>query len=263
MTSIVTASPLGRGGHRVVFTGQTATKTVTGAWEPTFMAEHRDVFVPVLWRVESLGNGGLVEYAMPECLPAGWDDIQEALPKAAPLLQKLWATAAPLTNMHWASALFRHLRDVVAKEHLQLRDEDVRFLVHECQHHRVMYHRCIHGDATLANIVYDGSLTCRRWRWIDPLLRPYIPGDPLVDLGKMYQSCLGYERVLAGLNPDRDDALIESLAEQLDMCEYHGLVWCAVHLVRLIPYQHDHDKPIFAELLHDLLDELRAEHTDD
>jgi hypothetical protein len=251
----------GRSGSMVVLDGLTATKTVHGRWEPDYMTKFPDVFVHVISRCEN-GTDDVVQYSMVEGIPATHEERDDALPKAAALLPRLWQRAAPSANPDWPRALFDHLTAIVAAEQFQLRADDLRFLVRESNHHDPKMDRCIHGDPTLANIVYVNGAHSR-WRWIDPLMRPYIPGDPLVDLGKLYQSCLGYERVLAGLEPERDDALMECLAEQLGLCEYHGLVWTAIHLVRLIPYQHDADKPVFAEMLHTLLDELKLEHTTD
>lgn len=252
----------GRSGNTVILDGRTARKIVRGPWEPDYMKRYPNVFVRVIGTAYS-GTSDLVEYTMVEGTPATWEELQDALPKAAALLPQLWANPAPFSYPDWPRALFEHLSAIALKEQLQLRTEDIRFLVCESNHHQLQTDRCIHGDPTLANLVFDSRLPHTRWRWIDPLTRPYIPGDPLVDLGKLYQSCLGYERVLAGLEPERDDALIEGLAEQLGLCEYHGLVWCAIHLVRLIPYQAEHDKPVFAEMLHTLLDELKTEHTAD
>jgi hypothetical protein len=252
----------GRSGSTVVLDGLTATKTVRGPWEAEYMRRHPGVFVRVISTCTN-GADDTCQYSMVEGQPATWDELDDALPRAAALLPQLWTQPAPHGNPHWRPALFAHLTGIVQREGLQLTYDDIRFLVREADHHQLTVDRCIHGDPTLANLVYDDRLPFERWRWIDPLTRPYIPGDPLVDLGKLYQSCLGYEQVLAGREPERHDALMECLAQQLGLCEYHGLVWCAIHLVRLIPYQHDEDKSVFAEMLHTLLDELKEEHTDD
>lgn len=251
---------LGRGGNSVILDGLTARKKVVGTWEPEYMQRHRDVFVQVI-SVSEFGEGrcGPIEFSMVEGQGATHEDLRDALPKAASLLKQLWQYAWPEHNPDWKRALYDHLLEVTQRQDLQLTKLDLAWLVRQADHHQLKMGRCIHGDPTLANLVYDARLPHSRWRWIDPLTRPYIPGDPLVDLGKLYQSCLGYERVLAGLEPERDDALIESLAEQLGLCEYHGLVWTAIHLIRLIPYQREQDKPVFAHMLHDLLDELRNE----
>lgn len=249
----------GRSGNAVIVDGGSARKTVTGNWEPTFMWEHPDVFVQVIGVSEFQGPTGPVEYSMVECVPADHTEIRDALPKAASLLKRLWDQPWAAHNPRWQAPLAQRLKVICATEGVQLRDKDVDWLVREADHHQLHTGRLIHGDATLANLVYDGRLPFERWRWIDPLTRPFVPGDPLVDLGKMYQSCLGYERVLAGLEPERDDDLIEGLAHQTNLCEFHGLVWATVHIIRLIPYQHTKDKPIFAEMLHNLFEELRDE----
>jgi hypothetical protein len=251
----------GRSGSTVVLDGLIATKTVHGPWEAEYMRRFPDVFVRVT-SICSNGTDDLVSYSMVEGIPATWDELDVALPRAAERLSKLWEHAGR-TVPNWRPELFTHLVNICRAQELQLTQDQLRWLVREADHHGLKVDRCIHGDPTLANLIYDSRLPHSCWRWIDPLTRPYIPGDPLVDLGKLYQSCLGYERVLAGLEPQRDDALIEGLAEQLGLCEFHGLVWTAIHLIRLIPYQREGDKSVFAEMLHDLIDELQTQHTDD
>ncbi len=244
----------GRSGSSVVIHDLVVTKTVRGPWEPNWMRRFPEVFMPVIATCE---HGDHLEYTMPRGEPARWDELTDALPKAATLLRRLWATCWEQHNPRWAEALFDHLDGLRQVHDIQLTRDDVRYLVREASHHQVRQPRCIHGDPTLANLIYDASRPFDRWRWIDPLARPYIPGDPLVDLGKMYQSCLGYERVLAGLEPERDDAMIQQLAEITGLCEHHGLVWCAIHILRLIPYQDEKDRPLFAEMLHDLVSECQ------
>jgi len=105
--------------------------------------------------------------------------------------------------------------------------------------------QCIHGDPTASNLV----ATSRGLRWIDPIWRDYIPGDPHVDLGKAYQSILGYENVLRGAERlatfEEKAADIYRMASVLDLEPALGMRWCMIHMLRLLPYQTDRDRDIF------------------
>lgn len=81
-----------------------------------------------------------------------------------------------------------------------------------------------HGDPTIANVMFteDGWL-----RLIDPRVAPYIPSMQSVDKGKIYQSMLGWETVLAHEEPSewRDPPIYDNP---------RVLWWTSVHARRIL-----------------------------
>lgn len=94
----------------------------------------------------------------------------------------------------------------------------------------------IHGDCTLANVLYgsDGAL-----RITDPLPpSEYIPPHATVDVGKLFQSAIGWENVAHGW-PYYKSALVEPLLAGSPMNEMSGrraLFWLMIHLLRTRRY---------------------------
>lgn len=96
----------------------------------------------------------------------------------------------------------------------------------------------IHGDASLANLVY---LPDAGWRWIDPMHRDYVPGLREVDVGKMLLSAHGVERVLLGIDPAPtpnrrlvNELLTLAQRDQIDVADCR--VWMKIHALRILPY---------------------------
>ena len=105
-------------------------------------------------------------------------------------------------------------------------------------------HVCIHGDPTLANMCFDG-LTLR---FIDP--KPPgngIPPFASVDLGKIMQSWLGWERALFWLSgktvANPLDAMMFDMSGRgqydpfLEIEEFtlrRAAFWCMVHFLRIV-----------------------------
>jgi hypothetical protein len=97
--------------------------------------------------------------------------------------------------------------------------------------------RYIHGDPTLANVMYrsNGDMVL-----IDPI-RPTgkIPGLPEVDVGKVLQSYIGWEHVLnraedhAPKLPPYTDTILKGHS---DRAVITAEFWLMVHLLRILPY---------------------------
>lgn len=233
---------LGRGlgdgaGSKLVFYQDTVIKTAPRE-EPEYMRGHSGVFVPVLWIDEAAltSNGHITRYAMPFYKAPNVSDREEGLTAGLERLRTLWRIEYIKPALwNWRTQLRFHLRQQILKYRLNvdgLRLEEVIDALPEVERHA-----CIHGDATFANLVWNE--VTGDWLWIDPLQRNYIPGDPHVDLGKMFQSCFEYEEALLGLvNEPRFDASLSTLLAQQAHLDWHiGRLWCYIHIVRLLPYQ--------------------------
>ena len=238
-------SPLGRGRSHLSFDQHTVTKHVTNAWEPLYMRRFPDVFV----EVHDIKH---LSFTMKRLQEPDYNEPHTLL-EASSSLKLLWNTPWRGSDKDWREKLRTHLYDLgfVAKPHI---DDLIQLLPD------VNEPVLIHGDPTLANLLQgpDGYF------WIDPLLRAYIPGDPHVDLGKMFQSCLGYEQVLLGNHPllvtkteiTQQRKLMHDLAN-LHQLDYNiGLTWCVVHFIRLIPYQVEKDRDVFGSYMIALLNEV-------
>lgn len=225
---------LGRGRSYITYTEHnTVIKRTVDGWEPHHMSQHPDVFVPVL-KIERLN------FTMPRYDQAEITNLIEA----AELLKILWIEKWRWQMPGWNRQLRAHLTQQNVKHSLGFNALWLESLVRSVNHD-LPYPCKIHGDPTLANLLVgpDGP------RWIDPLTRPYIPGDPHVDLGKLYQSCAGYERVLQGERPVINTHLMNLLAKNLNLNSNLGLAWCRVHFIRLLPYQYEDARPRMIELL--------------
>lgn len=98
-----------------------------------------------------------------------------------------------------------------------------------------------HGDPTRSNIVWsDGALV-----FLDPLPPSLaLPSLKAVDTGKLLQSTLGYERVLAGWPPPSGFNPTGWLSECLTQAEVAATwYWCAAHMARvLIHYEKEEER---------------------
>lgn len=153
--------------------------------------------------------------------PATVDD----LPEARRILEDYVWSRPGIDNTSWKYHLIAHLMIVYPSRML---NEMVRNL--NDIGHQVM----IHGDATASNLIRVPGVGLR---WIDPLWRIYIPGSPLVDIGKMLQSCYGYEDVLRGgdvrFRPDIANKILNGLS---DASVRDAWTWFYIHLARLLRY---------------------------
>jgi hypothetical protein len=238
---------LGRGNNKFVFTQSKVIKLTASEHEAKFMQTHTKVCVPV--------------HSIDPLTMERWYDIDQYKPRVpltygVDLLHKhLWTINA--SPCHWHDALHQHMHGIFGKYTFKFPFWSLEDVIHDL-HREVKAPYClIHGDATAANLVHAPLVMRRdfRYRWIDPLNRSYIPGDPHVDLGKMFQSCWGYERILLG--DDKDIKFNEQLAR--DLCKHVNLSfdlawkWHIIHLFRLLPYQDSRVSLIFQEILNDIL----------
>lgn len=104
-------------------------------------------------------------------------------------------------------------------------------------------HACLtHGDASFDNVMFrpsTGDLVL-----VDPLptliTGPAIPDLRCVDVGKVLQSCVGWEAVRYANTTERFEVkptYVRSLLHDVDDNEWTASVfWCAVHLLRTLPY---------------------------
>lgn len=110
-----------------------------------------------------------------------------------------------------------------------------------------------HGDPTWDNVMFrDDTMVL-----IDPLpATTAVPDIRAVDLGKMMQSVVGFEgarygaiHTLCDVEPHDVEALCANANEWL-AAQY----WCAVHLLRAVPYMDEEVKPRVAALARSVVD---------
>lgn len=99
-----------------------------------------------------------------------------------------------------------------------------------------------HGDPTFDNVMVreaTGELVL-----VDPIpATPAVPDLRSVDTGKILQSIVGWERVRYG----RDQAFVTGISAlrmriPLDVEWEATVMWCAVHLLRTLPYHDQHEE---------------------
>lgn len=230
---------LGRGGGNIEFRGTSVIKTSSRS-QLVIIQHHPEVFVKILGYSE-LESG--VKYTMPRLrAPDVMTEEREALGAGLRVLRdKLWAHRELFPQPEWRPLLWAHLKSIWPTSAVKRLVDRLPDVVSPC---------AIHGDATLANLLWDRR---RGWVWCDPIDRAYIPHDPLVDLGKMFQSCWGYERLLLGeiAEPEFNGDLAQDLADFAGLNFSSAQDWCFVHILRLLSYQ---DPPVchkFTDVLKD------------
>lgn len=252
------STTLGRGGpDRLVFSDREVSKRAP-LWEPVIMDTYPEVFVPVLGYTDlettgPLGREPWVWFRMPRLRPPALYELEPALFTGLACLHDLWRVENPTINGSWRYHLGLHLEGRIRRNGLDVDIDFMHSIVEKLPEPNRPW-RQIHGDATLANLVHgpnDADIVT--WQWIDPLDRGFIPGDPHVDLGKMYQSCWGYEATLFGSTnaPKFDTILARKLAHRSHLSYEVGRLWAVIHLIRLLPYQDERVKVVYAQVLRD------------
>ena len=143
------------------------------------------VFAPVLFTFED-------GYAMPTgTTKLNYHDLRDALV----LLEDLWHTpnTAP-------SITLQQYHDYIGSifAHPSLHTQAHRYLeMALSEDARPMEIRRVHGDATLENVIKIGDRVC----WIDPSER-LVPTHAELDIAKVLQSLLGYEKPMHGPQAD-------------------------------------------------------------
>lgn len=99
-----------------------------------------------------------------------------------------------------------------------------------------------HGDPTLCNTLQSQKQAIL----IDPLpADDAVPDIIAVDLGKLLQSCLGWESVAHGWRADTWDWPEAVYALCNDENEWLATrYWCLIHLARLVPYYPQHREQV-------------------
>lgn len=114
---------------------------------------------------------------------------------------------------------------------------DVTKLMHELQFDDLPLGapESMHGDPTLANVMLrNGELVI-----CDPIpAGGKIPAHWTVDVGKLLQSAIGWERHLYGMPIERDACVRAVLGDLDELHQRRCWFWCMVHLLRIIPYAH-------------------------
>jgi len=184
-------------------------------------------------------------FTMPRMFPSTVEKRRTALMAGADKLKLLWQQpVSQLDHIGWRGRLHAHLRKI-QQRFPQYVPKGIELLAQHLPD--TARHVHIHGDPTLANLIHNEH---DEWFWIDPLHRDFIPGDPHVDLGKMMQSCMGYEDVLVGRVPSRiDRELAKQLAFHCNLDITLGYQWLKIHIVRLIPYQEERVQKYYRDVL--------------
>lgn len=248
---------LGRGGHSIQFLNGRVIKTGVPHEEPLFMEAHPDVFVPVLQIYACNAAHTKYEYVMPAFeQPNPQLFLSEAMMSGLDKLRMLWerqphkSLSHIADKTHWRRQLLNHVGGIISQHSVVVPDGIFQHVWRLPNPQRWV---AIHGDPTYANIVRHPI--SQDWRWLDPLNRPYIPDDPHVDLGKLFQSCGGYESIITGEQKTvkNNTELMRHLARRAGLSLEVGLMWYVVHIVRLLPYQTTDVRRIYSKYLETVL----------
>lgn len=241
---VIVKRGLGRGSHGPLRFGTRYVWKTSEAWEPMFMHQFPMIFIPVLGStfVAPDLNDTLVEFKMPRWHTA---TKPEVLFTGLERLQTLWSYVTDDAKPRWRSKLLKHLLHINDRLSNVFTNDWILKLVWGLP--EPMKTITVHGDPTLANLLEDHA--SHDVAWIDPLHRSYVPNDPHVDLGKLFQSCYGYELVLMGeTRPSFNEKLARRLAGRSGLNYETGLRWMYVHLIRLLPYQDSRVQCIYVEV---------------
>ncbi len=219
----------GRGGNKFHFENNYVTKLTASLREAEFMKAFPLAFIPVL-ETQPL--------KMPRWHDAELLEQREALTTGLKLLKKYVWTKPANKKPEWKLLLSQHLHGTYQLYTFAFPEKLIDVTLDSLTSDACC---AIHGDPTAANILKDNIVKHypRRWRWIDPLDRPYIPNDPHVDLGKMFQSCWGYERILVDetFKGNFNYELAFELTTLTTLNYKRAWLWHIIHLIRLLPYQ--------------------------
>jgi len=234
---------LGRSSGILLFEGGTVTKTTIETLQPVYMKQFPRVFAPVTAVTPLLTIPLQVTFEMPRLAQVS-DPL--FLMSGIGVLKNLWAVPKVGYEDDWRRKLRDHLLFQRQERGLRVSEDFILKLVKFAYTAGDPCH--IHGDATVGNLLYD--VLNSRWCWIDPIARPFIPSSRVVDVGKMLQSCWGYEAVLErrGL-PTLNHDLANELCSLSKVPYNEAMRWCAIHLIRLLPYQEPEVRSIFEGLL--------------
>ena len=194
-------------------------KTGPGALaQAEFIRSRPDAFIPVLGRTE---NG----YVMPR-----WEELtNQDVDVAFHMLKTLWSRSSIRSGPIISVDAYH---DYVMRVHAPTDLKEIANIAFEVMDQSRLHPVfCVHGDATLENVVVRPS--SHDARWIDPNTRP-VPFVAELDAGKVLQSLYGYDGDWT--NATRQTFTLWARHLDPDGLRYFFLT----HLIRLWPYQPDH-----------------------
>lgn len=141
-------------------------------------------------------------------------------------LELVWARKLPIVNRDWRPLLIKFCETY---------GYNVAPLIHALLPVSVTEGaQMIHGDPTLANVMFRNEYDLCI---VDPIMpNGKIPAMWTVDLGKMLQSCCGWEKVILGWKYDSASCADKVLNNVPMIDARRSWFWCMVHFLRILPY---------------------------
>jgi hypothetical protein len=226
------------------------------AQQVDFMLEMNKPIFPIIKSVFSYG------YVMEYLQESTWfsDELEAEVATMKMLLNRdIWSTCSSLTlHPNWNDVLFSAIleRLIDSEDIGDVTAMSVLNLVKKLKYLIGLTVCPTHGDPTFSNVMLQGA----RMRIVDPLpwQGSYVPPLKAVDLGKILQSLMGYESVHDSKRFDLKEedigkALDELFKDVSDNDRRASWIFCAIHYVRLLPYQKDIHKESLLKILEDVL----------
>lgn len=177
----------------------------------------------------------------------------EALHHLEETYEGIYEDMRRLLTRVWRTRSFVRAADVLTDDHEQYisdragmyRDAMLKWL-RRIQSYSLLAVEYTHGDCTIENLMRKST---GKLCFIDPLpASPKMPALQSVDIGKMLQSCWGYEEAKGtakSIGWDRRDLVDHILDKSTEQERDASLYFMCVHYLRLIPYQHKTLQPFF------------------
>ncbi len=169
------------------------------------------------------------------------------------------------TQEGWAENLGNYLKGVLNTHHIP--DEDAKYLLFlvKAMEFEGGTECAIHGDCTVDNVLQPGKFIDKEnvdgHVWISDPIPPdhRIPSHREVDLGKLLQSCIGWENMKYAGNPPIpiEMCIPEALALEDFRSKRLAWIWCAIHHVRILPYAVDPTRNAVIRSLTNVLNMIR------
>lgn len=143
------------------------------------------------------------------------------------LLKKAWDRRCELADRNWGSKLVTFAGSY---------GYDVRSMFNLTDG---LQSSVIHGDPTLSNVMYRDLELCI----IDPIMpEGKVPNKWIVDLGKMLQSAIGWEKLIYDWEYDVEKSVNAVLSQEPADVRREAWFWCFIHLLRILNYVRDDSK---------------------
>lgn len=177
---------------------------------------------PQIFEVDAIDSS----YVMERLAELSIDQILDApatLCHARQLLaRKVW-THTSAQSSAWKLFLADRFRGIMGL--------DIDDLIHNLWIDNGMW-QCTHGDPTLSNMMMRGDDMVL----IDPIRTRHVPAHWTVDMGKLLQSAIGWERVLCDWRYNRKQCVQNLLFGLEPISIKRSWFWCMVHCARIVPY---------------------------